>query len=543
MADPSPPAIRNGGLPEVEYVEIHNNTSQSVDLFGWKIADKQSTAVISIHYLLKADSFVVLASTSGAAALSKFGSALGITGFPSLDNDNDQLVLSSKEGLVVHAVEYSSDWFQNSVKETGGWSLEMMDVHAPCIAGGNWAACAFPAGGSPGKKNSMAGILKDTAPPSVIRAYAPDERHITVLFEQTVEEKEAMLPVNYVVENTGMNITSATMSGPLYNAVTLTTSQPLIPDSVYWLTVVGVSDCRGQRITNRSRIKTGLFGNPDSARVVVNEILFNPLSPGVDYVELLNTGKTIVNLQQVSIGNRSASGTAGSPKQVSEQAALLFPGEYLVVTEDPAAVKKQFITRDETAFYRLTSMPSFPDDRGTVLVFNNRGRILDELAYDEKWHFALISEPAGVALERISALKPTQDKNNWHSAAASTGFGTPGYANSQASNDVNADNDISINPKIFSPDNDGRDDYLTVGYRFDEPGFVANMTVFNTRGNAIKTLAQNMLCGRQGYIRWDGLNNKGQKTSLGAYILVAEIFSVAGKTKKYKIPLVVAATF
>lgn len=543
MADPSPPASQSAGLPEVEYLELHNNSPLTVDLMGWKISDQQSTATINVHYLLRPDSFLVISTNAGAASLSKFGAAIGVANFPSLDNDGDLLILTAREGPVIHAVEYNADWFGNSVKAGGGWSLEMIDLRSPCIGAGNWAACESAVGGSPGRKNSAGGTRRDSLPPDVVRSYASDGTHVTVLFNRTVEETEALRTANYMFEDAKAEITLAVMSGPLQNAVVLNLKQTLNINSVYWLAVSGITDCTGNKLQGRIRVRTGLAADPDSAKLVINELLFNPVSPGVDYVELLNNGETSINLQQVLLANRSASGVAGVAKQVSAQQRLIFPGELVVVTEDPALVQKQFIAREPAAFCRLQGMPSYPDDKGTVLLLSSRGKILDELSYEEKWHFALIAEPAGVSLERISGSKPTADKNNWHSAAATSGFGTPTFINSQSAPTLNADNAISVIPRLFSPDNDGRDDFTTVMYHFDQPGYVANIRIYDTGGNLVKTLAQSLLCGRDGYLRWDGLDNRTRKTAIGPYILVAEVFTLTGTTKKYKLPLVIATSF
>jgi hypothetical protein len=543
MADPSPPALRPGGLPEVEYLELRNNSSLTIDLTGWKIADQQGTATINVHYLLRPDSSVAVSSNAGAASLSGFGAALGVANFPSLDNDGDFLVLTSKEGIVMHAVEYTAEWFNNSVKEKGGWSLEMIDFRSPCIGVDNWAACEFPLGGSPGRRNSVAGIRKDGLPPSLIRSYATDDLHVMLLFDKTVDEADATRTGNYAFEEAKSDILSASMPGPLHNTVLLTLKKPLVANGVYWLTVTGLADCIGNRIRERLRFRTGLAGDPDSAKLFINELLFNPASPGVDYVELLNAGEKITDLQHVLLNNRSASGVAGVAKQVSATPRLIFPGDFVVVTEDPKLVQKQFIAKEPAAFCRLSGMPSYPDDKGTVLLLNSRGKILDELSYDERWHFALITEAAGVSLERISAARPTGDKNNWHSAAATSGYGTPTFANSQSTPTINADKGISINPKQFSPDNDGRDDFATIQYQFDEPGFVANMMIFNANGNLVRTLARSLLCGREGYLRWDGLDDSNHKAAIGPYILVAELFTTNGTTKKYKLPLVIATGF
>ena len=62
-------------------------------------------------------------------------------------------------------------------------------------------------------------------------------------------------------------------------------------------------------------------------------------------------------------------------------------------------------------------MPSWPDDHGTVVMLDEQGNVIDELSYDEKWHFPFIGNREGVSLERINADGETQDAYNWHSAS------------------------------------------------------------------------------------------------------------------------------
>ena len=137
-------------------------------------------------------------------------------------------------------------------------------------------------------------------------------------------------------------------------------------------------------------------------------------------------------------------------------------------------------------------------------------------------------------MERIDYNEPTQDKNNWHSAAASAGYGTPTYQNSQFRANEQLQGGISISPKVFSPDNDGHDDFLTIAYQFSEPGYVCNITVFDARGRTIRYLVRNGICGTTGYFRWDGLDEKNQQTGMGIYIVLTEVYNLKGKTKKFK---------
>ena len=88
----------------------------------------------------------------------------------------------------------------------------------------------------------------------------------------------------------------------------------------------------------------------------------------------------------------------------------------------------------------------------------------------------------GVALERIDPEDHHKNANNWHSAASTAGYGTPGYKNSQFKQSHGITATIEVVPKVFSPDNDGFDDIATIQYKTDEPGYVANITIFDAAG-------------------------------------------------------------
>jgi len=51
-----------------------------------------------------------------------------------------------------------------------------------------------------------------------------------------------------------------------------------------------------------------------------NEILFNPSSDGVDYVEIYNRSTNIIDLKQLYIANRSSTGVISSIMQLSARA-------------------------------------------------------------------------------------------------------------------------------------------------------------------------------------------------------------------------------
>ncbi len=528
----NPPAS-SSVLPDSRYIELYNASPNAYDLYEWKISDGSNTAVIKTHFILLPDSFVILCPTGGAQALSAFGSAIGVSRFPTLRVNGDMLWLLSDEDIVIHAVQYNRTWYGNEVKSAGGWSLEMIDAKNPCSGGSNWKASADARGGTPGAANSIAGDNKDETAPQLLRSYATDSLHLLLVFDESLDSLQATVKENYICSD-GMIIEQAAPQAPFFNTVQLQLNKPLAKNKTYTLQVKNVYDCSGNIISSPTTVKAGRDEMPETGDIVINEILFNPPANGSDYVELYNRSNHIISAKTLYMANRNSAGNINSLKQLSSEDLLIFPGNFIVVTDNAVAVKEQFLVKTPGALIEITTMPSYPNASGTVVLLNTLGEVIDELRYDEKWHFELITNYKGVSLERIDYNLPTQDKNNWHSAAASAGYGTPTYQNSQFKANEQLQGEINISPGVFSPDNDGHDDFLTIAYQFPEPGYVCNITVFDARGRTIRYLVRNGICGTEGNFRWDGLDEKNQQISTGIYVILTEVYATGGKTKKFK---------
>ena len=535
MADPTPQV----GLPNNEWIELKNTSSVAINLQGFRISDLTGTSGVMPVYILKPDSFVIVCTSSAVAAMSVFGSTISVTGFPSLDNGGDHISLISVQGKIIHAVSYDISWYQNELKKDGGWTLEMIDPKNPCNGVTNWKASIDVKGGTPGKKNSVDAINKDQTSPKLLRAFAGDSVNITIVFDEPLDSLKGATASNYSISD-GIGIPqSAITVAPVFDRVNLKLSTPLLRNKVYTVTTTNVTDCAGNIISSKNAVRVGLSSVADSFDVIINEILFNPKPNGVDYVEVYNRSQKIIDTKQLYIANRNSTNVISSIQQLSAESDLLFPGDFLVVSEDSKIVMQQYMTTNPDAFIQVSSMPSFSDDKGNVIILNMQGNIVDEVAYSDKWHFALISNTEGVSLERIDYNAPSV-QNNFHSSATSIGYGTPGYKNSQYRIDAQAQGEIIITPEIFSPDNDGIDDFATISYSFPSPGYVANITIFDASGRPVRYLQKNALSGIKGSYIWDGLGEKQQKLQQGIYVIYTEIFNTDGKKKQFKNTIVLA---
>lgn len=537
--DPTPPV----GLPQNEFIEIQNVSGVGYNLKDWKLGDGSSVTSISINYILDPDSIVIICTNSAVSLFSSLGNTIVVSNFPSLDNEADMIYLQSREGTIIHAVSYNKNWYQNDLKANGGWSLEMIDTNNPCGGITNWKSSINNAGGTPGKKNSVDGKNKDETAPALLRSFGIDSVTIVTVFDEAMDSTSAATSSNYVLQGIPNSPFLAIPLSPLYTEVILKFPKPLSDNTVYDLSVTNVSDCAGNLIGPINRSKTGLPSLTDTFDIIINEILFNPKSDGFDFIELYNKSKKIIDLQYLYIASRKITGAIEDIKKLSDKPYLLFPGEYLAFTENVQWLKQNYIVKNPATLIELPSLPSMPDDKGNPILLNQQGKMIDELWYDSKWHFALINNNEGISLERIDYSGPTQIKNNWTSAASTAGFATPGYQNSQFRTDLQMQGVISIEPKIFSPDNDGFDDLAIIQYKMTTPGYVANITIFDANGRPVRYFVKNATLALEGKFRWDGLDDKLQQLPVGIYIVFTEVFNLKGKTKRFKNVVTLARRF
>jgi hypothetical protein len=535
MADPTPQA----GLPDAEWIELKNISLYSINLSGWRIVKGAVQSGPFLNYTLQPDSFVIICSGSSATDMSVYGPTISVTSFPSLDNIKDLIYLKSNENKIISAVNYSNEWYKNELKKTGGWTLEMTDPKNACSGYSNWSAAVNIQGGTPGKTNSINALNPDITSPKLIRAFATDSVTLILVFNEPLDSLKSSGAVNFnISDGIGAPIEAMAIS-PLFDKIQLKSPVQLTVGKIYSIITNSVTDCAGNEIASYNTARAGLSSVADSLNIVINEILFNPASDGVDYVEIYNRSKNIIDLKQLHIANRNSTGVISSIQQLSTESFLIFPEEFIVITENIPAVQTKYLTTNISAFVQPANMPSFSDDKGNVIILNAQGKIVDEVSYSDKWHFELITDTEGISLERIDYNAPSAQAN-FHSAATSVGYGTPGYKNSQYRIDAQMAGEISLLPVIFSPDNDGTDDFATINYQFPATGYVASITIFDASGRPVRYLERNALCGVSGSFRWDGLGEKRQQLAQGIYIFFIEIFNSSGKRKQFKKTIVLA---
>jgi hypothetical protein len=536
MADPSPAV----GLPAGEFIEVTNVSARTIDLKGWRVTDGNSTGVVPQSLDMPPGSRVILCSRGYVGEYSLHGRSVGLSGFPSLDNEGDLIVLQSPEGRTIHAVAYHPSWYGNAVKAAGGWSLEMIDTGSPCLGAENWTASTYPAGGSPGRRNSVEGRRKDSLPPRLVRTYAVDSVSLVAVFSESLDSASAGDGLRYEIDRQIGRPVSIRPLAPLFIETAIRLPKAMGPKTVYRLTVDMVKDCAGNPMDAKGEVRAGLPERAVDGQLRINEILFDPKKDGADYVEILNLGPGILDASTLLLGPSSAASQSYNLRKGSEKPFLLFPGDHSVFTQDTGSLFRTHAAVDEKLTLEMRTLPVLPDDSGSLVVMDASGRELDAFRYHARMHHPLLYDREGVALERVDPRAPTQDPFNWHSAASDAGYGSPTRRNSQFLAPDSLDGGVSLHPETLSPDMDGFDDLMTVTYHFSESGHTASLDVYDNYGRRVKTIARNTLCGTRGYFRWNGLDERNVRLPSGPYYMVMETIDRKGAKRVWRRPLVIA---
>ena len=258
--------------------------------------------------------------------------------------------------------------------------------------------------------------------------------------------------------------------------------------------------------------------------IILNELLPAPFAEGSEYIELYNRSQQTLSLTGLALATRKADGSISTLYPLSTITTPLEPGGYVLLSKLLSGVEAFYLISAPQALHEV-KLPVLANNGATVVLLRLTDlTVIDEVSYSPKWHDSAIKDPKGVALERLDPDKPTQDATNWHSAAASAGYGTPGYRNSQQllpSSTLNG-----FERPYWS---DSERSYL-LRYQLADAGYRCRIWVFDTMGRRIAEIANLSTLATEGTLRWDGIGYDGSRPKPGIYIFYAELFLPNGTT-------------
>ncbi len=535
MADPHPVVA----LPDAEYLEIFNRGSSPVSLDGYRLLFGDKLKILPATHpdgvVLSPGEYIIVCDEEDEDVFESKGKTLPVSKMPVIVNTGATLVLETPSGKVIHSVSFTDKWYRSADKAGGGWSLEMIDPDNPCGHAGNWCESTDPTGGTPGYINSVNAENPDGQKPEMLRASMNPDSTVVLYFSEDMDSVSLIDPLNYYATQGLLHPVKADPVGPAFSTVRLFFEGSLNSALTYSVTALhALSDCAGNSLQNNAEADFAIPQVPDSFDVVINELLFDT-PPGMsEFIELFNRSQKVVDLAGFSIASYNINTDLVIRMTfLKENPFLLFPDQYVILTRQANHLPDQKNRLDLSNVIELPSMFTFPDKEGKIAILNNN-QILDMLHYNPAMHSIFIKEKEGISLERISADLPTNESDNWYSAAFDKGYSTPGYKNSQEISPSTEIETIIVSPSVFSPDGDGSDDQAFLTLSPGGAGFIGNIEIYDLQGRKIKTICSNSLLGTETILSWDGKCNDSRDAPLGIYLIYIEIFNQKGEVKKYR---------
>ncbi|MCD6091039.1 MAG: lamin tail domain-containing protein, partial [Bacteroidales bacterium] len=388
--------------------------------------------------VIPANEYLILCGASKMDSLNSFGSVVGFSSF-NLNNDEQSLTLTNESDEIIDFIQYSNTWYQNSEKESGGWSLEKIQADNICVTQQNWKASTNSSGGTPGKINSV--YSEEIILPEILNVAILNDSVISVSFNQKMKEESLFNLLNYSVDNAIGNPKIVVISED-YQSIELLFENKFILGIDYQLTLdADLKNCIGQNLEPPLSFFLVLNKTAEYGDILINEIMANPSpsqgSVDAEYLELYNQSINPIKLDDWSliIGN--------SHFYFSE---ISFPAKSYLILTHPDNIHL-FNDLDN-----IIAVPSFSlANGGTNLILkNNKGQIIHYIQYNDNWYKDDFKSEGGWSLEMISTDYFCEQSMNW-SASENPDGGTPGIENSIHNRYTNFQN-----PKIESIDIEGQ---------------------------------------------------------------------------------------
>jgi Lamin Tail Domain/Bacterial Ig-like domain/FlgD Ig-like domain len=449
FADPSPQI----GLPAEEFVELYNTSSNAYVINNWQFINS-TTAKSLPNFVLQPNSYVILCDVNDTALYTSFGDVIGISSFTALTNGGDSLTLMDDNSNVLDIVKYDISWYQDAVKDDGGYSLERINPSHPCSNANNWIASTNAIGGTPGTQNSVFDTSPDTQAPTIASVIIITTTQLSVLFNETMDSTSL---ANAVYTVTGGIVVSLVTVNANNQGVTITVTPALDSSTVYTLTIAGgATDCSGNALAPNF-IDFGIGKAPTKYEIVINELFADPSPtnglPTEDYLELFNNTTKIIDLTNCWISDLTSMDQLNAGK--------ILPGEHVIICDN--SFENQFSPFGKVI--TVNSFPSLNNAEDEITLFAPDTSFIHSVHYFDEWYRDDNKKDGGWSLEMIDPNNPCGEADNWIASTQWFG-GTPGTQNTAfGSNpdvvlpmltEANAINDSTVVITFSEPlDNDG----------------------------------------------------------------------------------------
>jgi hypothetical protein len=526
MFDPTPPVE----LPEDEYVEIYNRSDYDFSLNEWMLIVGSDTSFLPDVKLIKGD-FLILCSTSDTSEMGSYGKTAGIKSFPGLNDTGEIIALKDGAGTLIHALYFGPGLYNDDLRSGGGWSAELTDFNSPFNIPDAWCASHSPAGGTPGRMNSVQASHTDTRCPELSTIYPADDKRLILMFNESI--KGATNPAAFVCGNSKAVSVKAVDVAEMSFIILF--EEPFVKDKVYSLELPSLLADFAGNPPCESIAKFGLPVDAEKGGMLFNELLFNPVYPCEDFIELYNNSKSVFDLSGYYFSSVDTdTGKESALSALCPLPRLFLPGDLVAFTVSKRALLDYYPCSSAANIIEINKLPSMPDDNGIITLYSKSLEQIDRVEYSSSMHLLFLSGDEGVSLEKVNPSLPSGIASNWHSASEVCNWATPGSTNSVTDSLAGKDDAVTLSAERVTPDGDGYEDIVSVNVFPGGDDNVISVRIYDNSGNLVRVLCDRFYAGEGASVIWDGTDNNRARVKRGLYLIMVLSYNVNGEVKRWK---------
>ena len=518
MSDPSP----SYGLPEIEWIELFNTSAVAVDLSAFTLSDPSASVKLPKYLFAPAAAVVVCAS----GGCKQFGNSncIEVSSLPNLSNTADSLFLYVYDTLLIDYINYALNDLPADYRKDGGYSMVRLQLPPACMLTQEISFSDEQTGGSPGSINQFIEPTNFTMP---IRAAYVNEKQIRL-------ELPAMCQVQKNSFQPAAAITSVQIiPSEFCTQVSILLNNAIEEGSEFMIQIDSMKTCLHKSLYLGKNLQIIRPKPIEKGDVFINEILYNAVSGGVDFMELFNTTDAYIDLKNTHYVNAIQDGTI--QHFVITESVVIAPHSYVAVTADTTKLIQQYTSAVRDNCLERSNFLFFSDDGGELFFLNIGADTLDHIEYGDRFQNPLNRDDEGISLEKIRPNDAGFTASNWTSSAVGA---TPGYQNSQMlGGDPSSSKIFYCNPCHATINLNGNNDYVHLYLNPMAEGAFASVSIYTLAGELVDKLCVNQLLGASNTFNWYAQQQSSTPLPDGIYVAVAEWWSPSGDTHTEKIAI------
>ncbi|MDE0916838.1 MAG: hypothetical protein OSA04_00885 [Flavobacteriales bacterium] len=391
------------GLPEVEWMEVLNQTDRIINVNGWGLVSESATIESGIirailpknnwnGYLPPHARFLICAAPFATTeSLPDLGYVSEVEGWSGLSDNGMTLSLLRPDGTLIDGLTYDRSWWNGKSLA----ALSVSKIHPEgCGLASNWEPTFLPLGATPWERGELEANAPQITPPISISAHLVNPQKVAFLLQPDIDPLSE-LKCQFINEE---NEEEAYWESP-YWVVNL--ESPISEGKPIDIIIEEAQLCTNGINTQGATMDWIPALPPEWGDLVISEFLTNPSpeSPWDEWVEIVNISNRTLDLEGLQLGE-----------------AILKVGQYLNV--DSVLVLEPNC---------MDSWRSLSENSGQIKLSIRRNQLSEETSmidlveYSRCWHDDREKAEGGHSLERVNYFLPANTPNNWISGTGVLG--------------------------------------------------------------------------------------------------------------------------